>query len=138
MTDLKSSTEIRKNWSQCIDETIRFHPVFFKRNRDLLVMFSAEQLEILLEQYKFNISISRADTGLYTGILKEINLAYSSSSLTEILNHIVQDLLDYTSEYMDDYTSNLKTQKEHFPYVLKILNCINSNKNVKDLLILSD
>ncbi|MBN2852570.1 MAG: hypothetical protein JXQ23_07530 [Clostridia bacterium] len=138
MNKIISSTEIRKNWSQYIDEAIRFHPVFFKRNRDMLVMFSSEQIEALLDQYKFNISITRAESGIYTGTLKEISISFSSHSMTEILNQIVSALLDYASDYMDNSISNIKSKKEHFPYILKILNCINNNQNIKDLLVLSD
>ena len=140
MKKIVSSTHVRKNWSDFIDKVIRNHPQFIKRNRDIVALLSMDHLNLLLDIYKLNISLEREPSGVYQGALKELDIYITGNNVSEVLNSIVDELVLYTEEYMDNFIANInsKNRKSHFPYILKLLVCINNKENIKDLLIISN
>jgi len=140
MKKILSSTYVRKNWSDFIDSVVRKKPQFIKRNRDLLSVLSIDHLEMLLDSYKLNISLEREASGLYRGNLKQLDISISGNNVSEVLNGIVEELKLYSQQYMDNFIVNIhsKNTKDHFPYILKLLTCINKKEDIKDLLIIVD
>jgi hypothetical protein len=59
-----NATDVRKHWSEFVDDVIRNKPAFVKRNRDLLAVLSMEQMDALLESLKIRINIVKRKTAL--------------------------------------------------------------------------
>ena len=134
MYQVKKSTDVRKNWSEFIDGVVREKPSMIKRNRDTLSVLSLEQLNYLLEGYHLTLKILSEDDGSYTGILEELDILANETSEIELVNTIIDDLMEYANEYMDNFALyfNSPNRKKHFPYIYKVLTQSETRSLVKE------
>ncbi len=51
------STDVRKNWSQFMDEVKWVKPAFIIRNRDKIAVLSSELLEFILQGYNLTVNV---------------------------------------------------------------------------------
>jgi uncharacterized protein YbcC (UPF0753/DUF2309 family) len=121
--ELKSATEVRQHWSEFIDTVARKHPLIFKRNRDVLTLFSLEQIDGVLSKYQFTLNIIKESDGTYTGILDELDLAVNEKTIEKLKEQMLTDLVQYSLDYMNDFDTYFHSpnRKDHFPYIFKVL-----------------
>ncbi|SCZ78126.1 hypothetical protein [Acidaminobacter hydrogenoformans] len=129
-----NATEVRKHWSEFIDSVVRNKPAQVKRNRDLLAVLSMDQLEALLESQKIKICVIQEEDGTFTGSIDNLDLAANESSIEQLKQTLLQDLVEYASEYMDNFDLYFKSpnRKAHFPYVYKVNTLIDSTEQLKE------
>ncbi|MDK9710962.1 hypothetical protein [Acidaminobacter sp.] len=127
-----NATDVRKHWSEFVDDVIRNKPAFVKRNRDLLAVLSMDQMDALLESLKIRINIVQEEDGSFTGVLNELELAANEETIDQLKETLIEDLIEYAAEYMQNFDLYFKSpnRKSHFPYVYKI----NSMTNTVDRL----
>ena len=125
----KNATEVRKNWSQVVDEVIRDKPAFIKRTRDYMVLINEKFFADLLSIYTFSAKRYIEDDGSITLSLNEIDIVENASSESEAINALASSILDYALEFYQDfgYWSNSEARKAHIPYIFRalLLNDIN-------------
>lgn len=130
-----NATEVRKHWSEFIDSVVRHKPAQVKRNRDILAVLSMDQLEALLESQKIKICIIQEEDGSFTGAIDHLDLAANESSIDQLKQTLLQDLVEYASEYMENFDSYFKSpnRKAHFPYIYKVNILVDSTEQLKEV-----
>lgn len=139
MRIIQSSTEVRKNWGTFIDDVIRKKPAFVKRSRDIFTVLSLEQLDLILSKYSMSVNIMKEDDYTFTGSIKEIDIVVNAVSEEELKEKIVDNLLEYAEEYMEEFTLyyHSSNRRDHFPYVYKVLAHADDRDKIKNLLLVT-
>ena len=132
MNLLLKSTDVRKNWSQFMDEVKWVKPAFIMRNRDKIAVLSGELLEFILKEYKLTVNVFMEEDGSCTGSFNEIDLASNSSDLETLKVKLAQELMEYAEEYMNEFKLyfNSPNRKNHFPYIYRVLLAGNDINNI--------
>jgi len=135
MNLMLKSTDVRKNWSQFMDEVKWVKPAFIMRNRDKIAVLSGELLEFILKEYNLTVNISIEEDGSYTGSFNEIDIASNSPDLETLKVKLAQELMEYAEEYMNEFKLyfNSPNRKNHFPYIYRVLLAGNDINNIKSL-----
>lgn len=130
-----NSTEVRQNWGKFIDDLVREKPCLVKRNRDVIAALSLDHFQELMKPYYFNLEYEQEEDGSLSGSLEEIDLVVHAQSYEELLNCIVNQLIDYAEEYMENFNFYQRSpnRSAHFPYVINIL-IQKSNQDVRSLI----
>ena len=120
---LKSSTDVRKEWSSTIDKVVREKPVAVKRSRDLVYLLSQKDIEQILSSYKFTANEFKEDDGSITLALNEIDIAVNAENEEAAVYKLAEDIKEYAEEYYDDfeYWYSSLNRKDHYPYILRVL-----------------
>ena len=123
MQDILNATHVRKNWGSFIDNVVRFKPSVIKRNRDLMAAISLEQLDMILDPYRFTLTYEKENNNSLTGHFKELDLVANAPDLNSLLTTMIQELIEYAEEYMKDFEQyyNSLNRKQHFPYVMRVM-----------------
>jgi hypothetical protein len=134
MYPLVNSTEVRKHWSEFVDEVIRKKPSFVKRNRDVLAVLSFEQMESLLDAFRLKLEIYEEADGSFTGIFEQLDLTANSTSMEALIETLLDDLVEYASEYMENFELYFKSpnRKSHFPYIYKVISTENEPEKLRE------
>lgn len=138
--EASNSTEVRKNWSETIDSVVRTHPVFIKRNRDLLALLSVNHLEKLLDDYNIYVTVEHIDKTTYSAKIPIFDIFVKAETITGISDNAVSKIIDFCQSYFDDLdiNINLPERASLFPYVLKVIIALMEDKNIKDMLIIKN
>ncbi len=128
MREVINATDARKEWGSFIDNVVRYKPLVVKRNRDYLAAISLEHLDVILFPYRFTLEYEKEADGTLSGSLKELDLMANASNLEELKTKMVQELIEYAHEYMNEFEKyyNAPNRKNHFPYVTRVV--IQKNK----------
>jgi len=123
MQEVINATDARKEWGSFIDNVVRFKPSVVKRNRDYIAAISLEHLDLVLTPYRFTLEYEKEADGSFSGSLKELDLVANASSLEELKTEMVQELIEYAHEYMNEFEKyfNAPNRKHHFPYVMRVV-----------------
>lgn len=123
MREVMNATDVRKEWGNFIDSVVRFKPSVIKRNRDYMAAMSLEQLDFVLTPYRFTLEYEKEADGSISGSLKELDLLANASDLEKLKTEIIQELVEYAHEYMDEFQKyyNAPNRKLHFPYVMRVV-----------------
>ncbi|MDO9593200.1 MAG: hypothetical protein Q7I98_08480 [Erysipelotrichaceae bacterium] len=134
MHPMVNATDVRKHWSEFIDDIVRSKPSFVKRNRDILTILSLEQMESILDTFKFRLKVFKEDDSSFTGVLEELDLMANDMEFDQMFDTLFNDLLDYSKEYMDNFDFYYKSpnRKKHFPYIYKIITHENDPDKIKE------
>jgi len=129
------STDVRKNWSQFMDEVKWVKPAFIMRKRDKIAVLSGELLEFILKEYNLTVSVFIEEDGSYTGSFNELDIASNSPDLETLKVKLVSDLREYAEEYINEFKLyfNSPNRKNHFPYIYRVLLAGNDTNNIKSL-----
>lgn len=122
MQEVINATDARKEWGSFIDNVVRFKPSVVKRNRDYMAAISLEHLDLVLKPYRFTLEHEKEADGSFTGSLKELDLVANASSLEELKAEMVEELIEYAHEYMNEFEKyyNALNRRHHFPYVMRV------------------
>ncbi|MDO4379730.1 MAG: hypothetical protein Q4D20_02535 [Clostridia bacterium] len=118
-----NSTQVRKNWSQAVDDVIREKPIFVKRTRDCFCMINDDMLLQLLSNCNYTAEEYVEDDGSITLSLNEIDLVENAETIEEAKTALGKAILEYADEYYGDlqYWSTAPNRKAHMPYVFKAI-----------------
>jgi hypothetical protein len=135
MNLLLKSTDVRKNWSQFMDEVKWVKPAFIIRNRDKIAVLSSELLEFILKEYNLTVNVFIEEDGSYTGSFNELDIASNSMDLETLKTKLADDLREYAEEYMNEFKLyfNSPNRKNHFPYIYRVLLAGNDANYIKSL-----
>ena len=125
-----NATDVRRDWSQVIDNAIREKPQFFKRTRDYMMLSDINFLEELLAIYKFTAEKIIEEDGSVTLSLNEIDLVENAETYEAAKLKLAGSILEYALDYYRkfNYWSSSPNRKSHIPYVFKALVLEDINK----------
>ncbi len=123
MIPIMNATDVRKEWSTIVDNTVRQKPQFFKRTRDYLVLSDLHFMEELLAAYSYSAVRMDEKDGSITLALNEIDLVENGKDETEARVKLAASILEYADDYYNEfsYWSSAPNRKSHIPYVFKAL-----------------
>ena len=123
MIPIMNATDVRKEWSTIVDNTVRQKPQFFKRTRDYLVLSDFHFMEELLAAYSYSAVRMDEKDGSITLALNEIDLVENGKDETEARVKLAASILEYADDYYNEfsYWSSAPNRKSHIPYVFKAL-----------------
>ena len=120
---IMNATDVRREWSTIVDNTVRQKPQFFKRTRDYLVLSDLHFMEELLAAYSYSAVRMDEKDGSITLALNEIDLVENGKDETEARMKLAASILEYADDYYNEfsYWSSAPNRKSHIPYVFKAL-----------------
>lgn len=120
---VRNATDVRNDFSQIIDITIREKPQFFKRTRDYLFLSDIRFLDTLLSAYDFTAQKYREDDGSVTLSLNEIDLAENADTEESAKRKLAQSIIEYAEDFYNEFNtwSAAPNRKKHIPLVFKAL-----------------
>ena len=123
MIPIMNATDVRKEWSSIVDNTVRQKPQFFKRTRDYLVLSDIHFMEELMSAYSYSAVRMDEEDGSVTLALNEIDLVENGKDETEARMKLAAAILEYAEDYYNDfsYWSSAPNRKSHIPYIFKAL-----------------
>ena len=130
-----NATDVRKEWSTVIDNTIREKPQFIRRTRDYMMLADIEFLEILLESYKFTAKKLIEKDKSITLSLNEIDLIVNAKTEEEAMTKLAEEILEYAEDFYNEFNvwSIAPNRKAHIPYVFKVL-ILDDIKKIEELI----
>ena len=123
MVQALNATDVRKDWSTVVDNTIRVKPQFFKRTRDFLFMSDLRFVEDLLYDYSYTANMMVEEDGSVTLELNEIDLVENGKDEAEARKKLAAAIMKYSKDFCNDfsYWSSAPNRKVHLPYVFKAI-----------------
>ena len=119
---IKNATQVRKTWSETLDDVSREKPIIIKRTRDSVFMSNLMVIDELLSKYSFHAQIYTEDNGSFTISLDEIDLAENDVTKNEVILKLASSILEYAEDFYDNFSYWARgNRKAHIPYVLKAL-----------------
>ena len=118
-----NATDVRKEWSAVVDNTVRIKPQFVKRTRDYLFLSDFHFMEDLLLGYSYSALRMDEKDGTVTLALNEINLVENGADEDEARSKLAAAILEYAEDFYRDfsYWGNAPNLKSQIPYVFKAL-----------------
>ena len=117
------ASDVRQHFSEFIDGVVRDRPGFVVRNRDTIIAFNPDHLEVLLSGIEFHAHLQSDENGEIVGTLKEIDLIVCEKNEELALQALAEELVDYATDYLTDQFRlyfNAPNRRGHFPYVIKV------------------
>jgi predicted RNase H-like HicB family nuclease len=124
MQTVLNATDVRANFGGFIDTIVREKPQAIKRNRDIIMAFSKDQMKVLLSVYELTIEYEQDEDGVYAGSIEQIDdLVAEAESLEQLRCELARHLIEYATEYEANYSRyyNTPNRHKHAPYVLRVL-----------------
>ncbi|MBQ9210419.1 MAG: hypothetical protein IJ153_01860 [Clostridia bacterium] len=130
MTPIMNATDVRKEWSTVVDNTVRVKPQFFKRTRDLLFLSDLSFVEDLLSGYTYTAIRMDEEDGSVTLALNELDLAENGKDENDARLKLASSILEYSEDFYNDfsYWASAPNRKTHIPYVFKALSIRDTQK----------
>lgn len=124
MHSVLNATEVRANFGGFIDTIVREKPQAIKRNRDVIMAFSKQQMKELLSVYELTVEYEQDEDGRYAGSIEQVgDIVADGATLeqlkAELARHLVEYALDYENNYYRYY--NTPNRHKHAPYILRVL-----------------
>ena len=123
MVQAMNATDVRKDWSTVVDNTVRVKPQFFKRTRDFLFMSDLRFVEDLLYDYSYTANMMVEEDGSVTLELNEIDLVENGKDEAEAREKLAAAIMEYSEDFYNDfsYWSSAPNRRAHLPYVFKAI-----------------
>jgi predicted RNase H-like HicB family nuclease len=124
MRTILNATEVRANFGGFIDTIVREKPQAIKRNRDVIMAFSKQQMKELLSVYELTFEYEQDDDGRYAGSIEQIvDIVGDGATLEELRLELARQLIEYAVDYEINYSRyyNTPNRHKHAPYVLRVL-----------------
>lgn len=124
MQTLLNATDVRANFGGFIDTIVREKPQAVKRNRDVIMAFSKQQMKELLSVYELTFEYEQDEDARYAGSLEQIeDIVADGESLDELKMELARQLLEYAIDYENNYFRyyNSPNRHKHAPYILRVL-----------------
>lgn len=124
MQTLLKATDVRANFGGFIDTIVREKPQAIKRNRDVIMAFSKQQMKELLAVYELTFEFEQDEDGRYAGSIEQIeDIVADAETLEELRKELARHLAEYALDYETNYFRyyNTPNRHKHAPYVLRVL-----------------
>ena len=123
MIEVMNATDVRRDWSAVVDNTVRTKPQFIKRTRDYIFLSDLRFMEELLKGYSYSALRMDEEDGAVTLALNEIDLVENGRDEAEAREKLAKAILEYAEDYYNDfsYWSSAPNRRAHIPYVFKAL-----------------
>lgn len=118
------TTEVVSNFDEFIESVVRGKPQAVKRDGDVIVAVSVEQMRELLTAYPLNYEYEVDEDGRFAGSIREIEFIVADGATVEELRlNLANQLIEYANDYMSDFSRyfNAPNTRPHFPYVFRVL-----------------
>lgn len=118
------ATQVRANMGSFIDTVVREKPQAIRRNRDVIIAASRDQMRSLLSAYELNFEYEQDEDGLFAGSIEEIDfIVADGQTLEELRLALAQQLIEYAQDYFNDYAryTAAPNTRMHAPYILRVL-----------------
>ncbi|MFD0712613.1 hypothetical protein [Paenibacillus sp. GCM10027626] len=118
------ATQVRANMGSFIDTVVREKPQAVRRNRDVLVATSREQMKSFLSVYELNFEFKQDEDGRFAGSIKEVDfIVADGANMEELRMELAYQLVEYANDYFSDYSryTAAPNTSAHAPYVLRVL-----------------
>ncbi|WP_239004648.1 hypothetical protein [Paenibacillus tepidiphilus] len=118
------ATQVRANMSEFIDTVVREKPLAIRRNRDVIVAASMDQMKFYLSVYHLTLEYEQDEDGLYAGSIEEVdNIVAEGESLQDLRMELARQLMEYAQDYFADYSrySSAPNTRNHAPYMLRVM-----------------
>ncbi|MEK8132603.1 hypothetical protein WMW72_32445 [Paenibacillus filicis] len=124
MQTILNATEVRANFGEFIDTIVREKPQAIKRNRDIIMAFSKQQMKELLSIYELTFEYEQDEDGIYAGSIEQMeDIVADAGTLEELKYELARQLIEYAIDYENNYSRyyNSPNRHKHAPYVLRVL-----------------
>jgi hypothetical protein len=124
MQTVLNATEVRANFGGFIDTIVREKPQAIKRNRDVIMAFSKQQMKELLSVYELTFEYEQDEDGRYAGSVEQIDdILADAETLEELKYALSRNLVEYAIDYETNYFRyyNSPNRHKHAPYILRVL-----------------
>lgn len=124
MQTVLNATDVRANFGGFIDSIVREKPQAIKRNRDVIMAFSKQQIRELLSVYELTFEYEQDEDGRYAGSIEQIDdIVADGETLEELRSELARQLVEYAVDYENNYSYYYHTpnRHKHAPYVLRVL-----------------
>ncbi|WP_100085688.1 hypothetical protein [Paenibacillus elgii] len=124
MQTLLNATEVRANFGGFIDSVVREKPQAVKRNRDVIMAFSKQQMKELLSAYELTFEYEQDEDGVYAGSIEQIeDIVADAETLEGLRFELARQLVEYAIDYEANYSRyyNSPNRHKHAPYVLRVI-----------------
>lgn len=124
MQTILNATDVRANFGGFIDTIVREKPQAVKRNRDVIMAFSKQQMKELLAVYELTFEYEQDEDGRYAGSIEQIeDIVADGESLDQLRYELARYLVEYALDYENNYSQfyNSPNRHKHAPYILRVL-----------------
>lgn len=124
MQTVLNATDVRANFGGFIDTIVREKPQAIKRNRDVILAFSKQQMKELLSIYELTFEYEQDEDGRYAGSIEQIeDIVADGETIDELKIELARNLVEYAIDYENNYSRyyNTPNRHKHAPYVLRVL-----------------
>ncbi|TDF97054.1 hypothetical protein [Paenibacillus piri] len=124
MQKILNATDVRANFGGFIDTIVREKPQAIKRNRDIIMAFSKQQMKELLSVYELTFEYEQDEDGVYAGSIEQIeDIVADAGTVEELKYELTRQLIEYAIDYENNYSRyyNTPNRHKHAPYVLRVL-----------------
>ena len=124
MQTILNATDVRANFGGFIDTIVREKPQAVKRNRDVIMAFSKQQMKELLAVYELTFEYEQDEDGRYVGSIEQIeDIVADGESLDQLRYELARHLVEYALDYENNYSQfyNSPNRHKHAPYILRVL-----------------
>lgn len=124
MQTVLNATAVRANFGEFIDTIVREKPQAIKRNRDVIMAFSKQQMRELLSIYELTFEFEKDEDGRYAGSIEQIeDIVADGGTIDELRVELARHLVEYAIDYENNYSRyyNTPNRHKHAPYVLRVL-----------------
>ncbi|MHB1041310.1 MAG: hypothetical protein ACYC0Q_00500 [Eubacteriales bacterium] len=123
MEGVLNATDVRRDWGKFIDTIVHDKPKIVKRNRDLFLSLSIQQVMVLLKNFSFKAQYLKENDGTVTATLDNFDLVVNEKDEFSAKKALAQELIDYAKDYFNDFQLyfNAPNRQPHFPYILLVL-----------------
>lgn len=131
-----SSSEVRKDWSEVMDNVVRRGPVFIKRTRDYMVLCSTETISQLVADTRFMAVSYEEEDGSFTLSAEALDIIANGPDLSAAKRALAEEIMEYAEEYYQEFElySRTPNRKGHLPYVFKALTA-KTPKELEDAIV---
>ncbi len=118
------ATQVRANMGSFIDTVVREKPQAVRRNRDVIVAASIDQMRFFLSAYDLKFEYEQDENNRFAGSVEEIAfIVGDGETLDELRLDLARQLVEYAHDYFNDYIRyyNAPNTRSHAPYVFRVL-----------------
>ncbi|SHK58694.1 hypothetical protein [Alicyclobacillus tolerans] len=119
-----STMNVVSNFDEFFDATVSGQPQVVKRDGDIIIVTSLNQMRELLTAYPLNYEYEVDEDGRFAGSICKIELIVADGATVEELRlNLANQLIEYANDYMSDFSRyfNAPNTRPHFPYALRVL-----------------
>ena len=124
MQSVLNATEVRANFGLFIDNVVREKPQAVKRNRDVVITFSLQQMKDILSVYKLTFEYDQDEDGKFAGSIEQIeDVVAEGNTLEDLRYELARKLVEYAQDYYANFSryNNAPNRRGHAHYVLRVL-----------------